>query len=87
MAEDLPTITAEVTDTLGSATTLMDNLNAIVTDNSDEIEVFMQAGLPQLVRFVKEANLLVANLQRLTAKIERDPARFLLGIQSPEFRR
>jgi phospholipid/cholesterol/gamma-HCH transport system substrate-binding protein len=87
VAEDLPAITAEVSRTLSRATALMNNLNAIVTNNSEEIDVFMQAGLPQLVRFVKEANLLVNNLQRLTAKIERDPARFLLGTQSPEFRR
>ena len=65
----------------------VDSLDGIVVDNTDQIEVFMQAGLPQFVRFVEEGSRLVANLQRLTAKIERDPARFLLGTQSPEFRR
>ena len=87
VAEDLPQITADIRHTLARMASLGDSLNSIVADNSDEIQVFMQAGLPQFVRFVKEASVLVANLQRLSAKIERDPARFLLGTQSPEFRR
>jgi len=87
VAEDLPEVTGEVRRTLEHASALINNLNSVVADNSDQINVFMQAGLPQLVRFVKEANLLVINLQRLTAKIERDPARFLLGTQAPEYRR
>ncbi|HSF93957.1 MAG TPA: MlaD family protein [Thermohalobaculum sp.] len=87
VADDLPAITGDVRQTLQRLKALGDSLNAIVTGNSDEIQVFMQAGLPQFVRFVKEASVLVANLQRLTAKIESDPARFLLGTQSPEFRR
>jgi phospholipid/cholesterol/gamma-HCH transport system substrate-binding protein len=47
----------------------------------------MQVGLPQFVRFVEEGSRLVISLQRLSAKIERDPARFLLGTQSPEYKR
>ena len=42
---------------------------------------------PAWGNFVQEARLLIQNLERLTAKIERDPARFILGTQSPEFRR
>jgi phospholipid/cholesterol/gamma-HCH transport system substrate-binding protein len=87
VADDLPEITAEVRQTLNRTTHFVDTLNGIVSNNTEEIDVFLQAGLPQFVRFVKEASLLVASLQRLTAKIERDPARFLLGTQSPEFRR
>lgn len=84
---DLPEITAEVRRTLARATKFVDHLDGIVVDNADQIEAFMQAGLPQFIRFVREGNKLVASLQRLTAKIERDPARFLLGTQSPEFKR
>jgi phospholipid/cholesterol/gamma-HCH transport system substrate-binding protein len=58
-----------------------------VVDNSDQIEAFMQAGLPQFIRFVEEGSRLVASLQRLSAKIERDPARFLLGTQAPEYKK
>ena len=84
---DIPRITEEIRRMLESANSLVRNAEGIVTDNRDEIELFTQAGLPEFVRFVQEARKLVQNLERLTAKIERDPARFLLGTQSPEFRR
>lgn len=84
---DLPAITDEVRATLARAATLADSLDGIVNDNAGQIDAFMKSGLPQFVRFVQEGNKLLVNLQRLTDKIERDPARFLLGTQSPEFRR
>ena len=87
VSADLPEITAEVRRTLARTTKFVANLDGIVVNNTDQIEAFMQAGLPQFIRFVEEGSRLVANLQRLTAKIERDPARFLLGTQSPEYKR
>jgi phospholipid/cholesterol/gamma-HCH transport system substrate-binding protein len=87
VSADLPEITAEVRRTLARTTKFVANLDGIVVNNTDQIEAFMQAGLPQFIRFVEEGSRLVANLQRLTAKIERDPARFLLGTQLPEYKR
>ena len=86
VSTDLPEITAEVRRTLERASSFVTHLDGIVLDNSDQIEAFMQAGLPQFIRFVEEGSRLVASLQRLSAKIERDPARFLLGTQSPEYK-
>jgi phospholipid/cholesterol/gamma-HCH transport system substrate-binding protein len=83
----LPEITAEVRRTLARTSSFVTHLDGIVVDNSDQIDAFMRAGLPQFIRFVKEGSKLVASLQRLSAKIERDPARFLLGTQSPEYKR
>jgi phospholipid/cholesterol/gamma-HCH transport system substrate-binding protein len=87
VSADLPEITQEVRATLARAATVADSLDGIVNDNAGQIDAFMKSGLPQFVRFVQEGNRLLVNLQRLTDKIERDPARFLLGTQSPEFRR
>lgn len=87
VADSLPAITGDVSRTLGRATNLLDSLNGIVAGNSEEIDVFLQAGLPQFVSFIREGRKLIANLERLTAKIESDPARFLLGTQVPEFGR
>jgi phospholipid/cholesterol/gamma-HCH transport system substrate-binding protein len=87
VSDALPGITADVRDTLARAATVADSLDGIVNDNAGQIDDFMKSGLPQFVRFVQEGNRLLVNLQRLTDKIERDPARFLLGTQSPEFRR
>jgi phospholipid/cholesterol/gamma-HCH transport system substrate-binding protein len=87
VSADLPEITQEVRATLARAATVADSLDGFVIDNAGQIDAFMKSGLPQFVRFVQEGNRLLVNLQRLTDKIERDPARFLLGTQSPEFRR
>jgi phospholipid/cholesterol/gamma-HCH transport system substrate-binding protein len=87
VSTDLPEITAAVQLTLARATNLVDDLDGIVVGNADQIQAFMQSGLPQFVRFVQEGSRLIANLQRLIAKIERDPARFILGTQSPEYKR
>ncbi|HUF85947.1 MAG TPA: MlaD family protein [Thermohalobaculum sp.] len=87
VATDLPLITSELRGTLDSTSRFVESLDRLVLDNSEQIEAFMQAGLPQFVRFVDEASRLVVNLQRLSARIESNPARFLLGTQAPEFTR
>ena len=86
VSDDLPQITAELRQTLGRTSNFVGRLDGVVLENSEQIETFMQAGLPQFVRFVQEGSRLINNLQRLTAKIESNPARFLLGTQAPEFR-
>jgi phospholipid/cholesterol/gamma-HCH transport system substrate-binding protein len=87
VSADLPQITADVRATLERTSRFIEHLDSLVLGNSDQIEAFMRAGLPQFIRFVEEASRLVVNLQRLTSRIESDPARFLLGTQAPEYRR
>ena len=86
VSDDLPGITADLRETLTKASSFVGRLDGLVLNNSEQIETFMQAGLPQFVRFVQEGSRLIANLQRLTAKIESNPARFLLGTQTPDFK-
>jgi phosphoribosyl 1,2-cyclic phosphodiesterase len=74
-------------DTDAAARDLAVRLDSVVGTNAPQINAFMQAGLPQFVRFMQEGRSLMENLQRVTEKLERDPARFLLGTQRPEFRR
>ena len=40
---------------------------------------FSSDGLYELSQFIRESRVLVANLTRLAAQIERDPARFFFG--------
>ncbi len=86
VSADLPQVTSDLRSTLARTSQFVANLDSLVVENSDQIETFMQAGLPQFVRFVQEGSRLIQNLQRLTTKIESNPARFLLGTQAPEFR-
>jgi hypothetical protein len=58
-----------------------------VTNNQRQLSDFVRLGLPSLLTFTQEARSLVVNIDRLVNKIERDPARFLLGTQNSRFNR
>lgn len=51
------------------------------------LEGFTSNGLPQFSAFATEARGLVANINALTTRIGNDPGRFLLGTQTPDYRR
>jgi phospholipid/cholesterol/gamma-HCH transport system substrate-binding protein len=51
------------------------------------VENFSRTGLPQFGTFATEARALVASLSALTNRISSDPGRFLLGNQTPDYRR
>ncbi|MEM7091073.1 MAG: MlaD family protein [Pseudomonadota bacterium] len=70
-----------------SAASFVGKLESLVTNNERQVSEFLRLGLPELTRFTEEARSLVVNLERLVNKVERDPARFLLGTQNSEFRR
>lgn len=87
VSRDVPEITAELQQTLARATEMMNTLNSVVATSGPPIAQFASTGLPQFTRFAQESRALVASLQRLTTRIDRDPARFFFGSQVPEFRR
>ncbi len=53
--------------------------NDMVEENRGAIRDFSTGGLYEFSQFIAEARLLVAGLTRLSAQIERDPARFFFG--------
>ena len=86
LERELPAITRDVRSAVGRADSFVGELEGLVRDNREPLNDFIQSGLPQFVRFMQEARQLVLNLERLTTRIEADPARFLLGTQAPEYR-
>lgn len=56
-----------------------DQLDGILIENRTSLHDFRSSGLYELSQFIVEARVLTAGLTRLTAQIERDPARFFLG--------
>lgn len=50
-------------------------------------EGFARTGLPQFAALATEARALVASINALTSRIASDPGRFLLGNQTPDYRR
>jgi phospholipid/cholesterol/gamma-HCH transport system substrate-binding protein len=87
VSADLPTITSDLQRTIARANEVLSRVDGVVADSAGPVRDFTQTGLPQFVRFTAEARALVASLEQLTARIERDPARFFLGNQAPTYRR
>ncbi|MEM9126437.1 MAG: MCE family protein, partial [Pseudomonadota bacterium] len=79
-------ISSDILSASNSAKELMATVDGVVQQNRRQVSDFLRVGLPQFVRFVEEAQRLVITLDRLADRIERDPARFLLGTQASEFR-
>lgn len=70
-----------------SAANLTASLEDLVRANQRQLTDFVRLGLPSALKFTEEARSLVVNIERLVNKIERDPARFLLGTQNSRFDR
>ncbi len=96
-ADQVATTVSNVTDSINSisenvlsasesASDLIGTVDNIVQDNRRQVSDFLRVGLPQFVRFIEESQRLVISLDRLVDRVERDPARFLLGTQASEFR-
>lgn len=87
LAADLPAITADLRGAIASANAAMRTLEGAIGGAAPPVQAFATTGLPQFTRLVQEARTLVTNLERLTQRIERDPARFFLGSPASEYRR
>ena len=69
---------------------MMDQIAAAVRGIEQSVSSFRgfaTNGLPQFTTLANDARGLVSNLNSLTAQISRDPARFFLGNQTPDYRR
>lgn len=87
LSNDLPAITADVRDVMARALAVVRNIDTTVANSAPPIQSFAQTGLPEFTKFAREAQQLVTQLEQLTKKLERDPARFFFGNTVPEFRR
>lgn len=87
VADDLPAVTADLRRAASNAASTMDNLGGMIAAADGPVRQFAATGLPQITRLVREAQTLVASLERVSRQLERQPSRFLLDRQPPEFRR
>ena len=70
---------------LGETRKMVDNINGLVEENRKPIRDFTDAGFTEIVRFVREARRVSANIDQLVRRVENDPARFLLGTDGQEY--
>lgn len=57
----------------------------LLGSNQDAMQEFATVGLVEFTQLVSETRLLVSSLTRVSAELERDPARFLFGDQQQGF--
>ncbi len=87
VTRDIPEISAELRAAIANAAQIIDRLDRTVQAVSPRVEDFARTGLPAFTDFATEAQDLIDVMERLTNRLERDPARFFFGNQPPEFRR
>ncbi len=86
-SEDIDLVAGEIRLASLSASSFLGTLEDLVLENRRQVSDFLGLGLPEFLRLTEEARILVSGLDRLVDRIERDPARFLLGTTNSEFRR
>ena len=87
VSEDIPAITADLRGAAKTVNQAFQELGEVVSASGPPVREFAASGLPQYTRLARETRNLIANLESLARQIERDPARFFLNRQTPEFRR
>ena len=87
VSADIPAVTADLRATAASAARTFDDLGVVVRESAGPVRDFTAAGLPNITQLAREARGLIANLDGLARKLDKDPARLLLNSQTPEFRR
>ncbi len=87
VSEDIPAATADLREVLARALDVIQQIDDTVTTSNPQIQTFASTGLPEFTKFAREARQLVYQLEQLTKKMDRDPARFFFGNTIPEFRR
>ena len=68
-----------------SFTSVANELELLLTKNQESISDFATIGLYEATQMLTEIRLLVAQLKRVSAQFERDPARFLFGDRQEGF--
>src|SRR5216684_1337896 len=58
---------------------LVEHLDTLVQENRQPVRDFSQNGLNQLSQLLVESRAVIANLNRITDDVQRDPARFFFG--------
>jgi len=87
VSTDLPVLSQDLRDAASAAQTAFSDLSGMVGGAKTPVNDFLDAGLPQYTRLAAETRDLIATLETLAQRIERDPARFFLGNDVPEYRR
>jgi phospholipid/cholesterol/gamma-HCH transport system substrate-binding protein len=87
ISNDLPAVVADLRRVSADASAAMARINGVVDAAAGPVTNFAQSGLPEFTYSARELRELIERLDRIAGRLERDPARFILGGQAPDYRR
>jgi phospholipid/cholesterol/gamma-HCH transport system substrate-binding protein len=87
VSADIPGVTADLKAASESARAAFADVAGIVAAADPPIRDFATTALPQYTKLARETRDLITNLEQLTKQIQRDPARFFLGGDTPVYKR
>ena len=82
--KELPKVVASLEKTLTQLEKLTANANGLVDDNRDQINSFANQGLSQVAPTLTELRTLIKDLNRLSSRLNENPAGLILGRNQPE---
>lgn len=82
--KELPKVVASLEKTLGQLEKLSTNANGLVDENREQINAFTSQGLTQVGPTLSELRALIKDLNRLSARLNENPAGLILGRNKPE---
>ena len=82
--KELPKVVASLEKTLGELEKLSTNANGLVDDNREQINAFTSQGLTQVGPTLSELRALIKDLNRLSTRLNENPAGLVLGRNQPE---
>jgi phospholipid/cholesterol/gamma-HCH transport system substrate-binding protein len=82
--QELPKAVASLEKTLKELEKLSANANGLVDDNREQIHSFTSQGLSQVGPTLSELRVLIKDLNRLSTRLNENPAGLVLGRNQPE---
>jgi phospholipid/cholesterol/gamma-HCH transport system substrate-binding protein len=80
-------VTADLQAASDAARQTFEQVSRVVAASDPPIRDFTSTALPQFTKLARETRDLINNLEQLTKQIQRDPARFFLGADTPVYKR
>jgi phospholipid/cholesterol/gamma-HCH transport system substrate-binding protein len=87
VSDAIPGVTSDLQAAANAARETFERVSQVVAASDPPIRDFTTVGLPQYTKLARETRDLITNLEQLTKQIQRDPARFFLGGDTPVYKR
>lgn len=84
VVDQLPALMAKLDATVGKLDSVAGNANAMISENRPALQSFANDGLSQLGPTLADLRSLIADLRRVTDRLDGGPASYILGRDAPK---